>query len=104
MDLGVTVEAALAEQKLRRHIVDQTGGIECDARMARLGMTALAQQGCSLGQHTRLVGPVRCVTETAVLGRRRVFPEMWPARFRVALLAGIDSRELLKTTGGIITV
>ena len=94
MDLRVTVETALTEKKLRGHRARKATGVEGDAGVSALRVTALAEQRCPLREHGRLIGAVRCVAEPAILRRRRVLPDMRSASFGVALLAGIDGGEL----------
>lgn len=56
--LGVTVEAPLGQHgSLER--TGKPGPSVSNARMARLGMTLLAEQGRALPQQSRMIGPVR---------------------------------------------
>ena len=60
-----------------------------DTRMAGLRVTTLTEQGRTAGQHTRVVGAVRCVTQRAILAHWRMLPKEWAALFCVALVTGV---------------
>ncbi len=60
--------------------------------MPRRRMTTLAQQRCATGQHARVVGTVRRMTQTAVFADRRVLPQIRTAFLRVTVVAGIVQR------------
>ncbi len=55
-------------------------------------MAALAQHRAARRQHARMVGAVRIMTSAAVLGDRRVFPQVGAALFGVAAEAGVVQR------------
>ena len=91
--LGVTIEAILPEQELRRRTRGgQAVGVESDARMPGLRVTTLAEQWPSLGQHTGMVRSMRCVAQAAVFTDRRMFPQERAALLGVALVTGVVQR------------
>ena len=95
MNLRMTVQAGSSEQKAVVEVVVHflttvsTAGVTC-RRMA-----LLAQQWRSLDQQGRVVAAMWLVAQCAVLGGRRVFPQKWPALFRMTEITGlIDGRAL----------
>ncbi len=52
-------------------------------------MTTLAQQRRTTGQHARMVGTVRRMTQAAVFANRRVLPQKWTALLCVTVVAGV---------------
>ncbi len=99
VDLCVAVQTALTQQELRRHPVRQARCVEGDAGVTVLRVTTLAKQRCTLCEHARLIGAMGRMAETAVFRSGCMLPEMRASRFGVALVAGIDGRELRELRG-----
>jgi hypothetical protein len=85
VDLPVTVHAALSEQKLRWHLRGNAVGVVNQARVSRLGMATLAQQGSALRQHTGMIRAMWCVAQSTVFRNRLMLPQVRPALLSMTL-------------------
>jgi hypothetical protein len=89
MNLLVAVHAAVPEQELGRRGCCEPCGILRYAWVPRLRMAALAQERRALGQHPRVIGAVRRMTQTTVLRDWLMLPDIRSTLFGVALIAGV---------------
>ena len=92
VDLGVAVQAALAEQLLRaggRGGAGQAGAAVCGARVLGREMALLAEPRHARLQQVRVHGAVRAVAERALFADGRVLPEERAALLGVARVAGL---------------
>ena len=72
--------------------------------MARLRVTALTQHRATHREHAWVIGAVRVVAITAILGDRRVFPKIRSALLGVTIKAGVIKRLLRKLKFACCTV
>ena len=72
--------------------------------MTRLRVTTLAKQRRATGQHTRVVGAVRRVTQAAVLADWHMLPKERATFLCVALVAGVVERLADKLQRGRVPV
>ena len=89
MDFAVTIEAALAQQKLGGQAAGETALVLRQTRVTRLRMTALAEQGCPHAEHCRLIRAMRVMAITTVFRNGCVLPKVRSALLRVARKTGL---------------
>lgn len=89
VNLGMTVHAVLPEQVLRGHAVGKSRGVVGETGVPGLGMTGLAQERPTQGEHAGVIGTMCVVTKSAFFSYRCVLPDEGSPLLSMALVTGL---------------